>query len=80
MLCSMSQVEQANTAVAFVRRSICEALSNVLHQNLKKYINSIVSNIKTTEAALVRNIFQDHHTPTTTPQPPPPHSQKKTIV
>ena len=56
----MSQVQQARVAVAFVRQSICEALSNVLHLNLKKDFNSIISNITTTEAALVRNIFQDH--------------------
>jgi len=63
MLYSMSHVQQAKAAVAFVRQSICEALSNVLHLNLKNDFNSIISNITTTEAALVRNIFQDHHTP-----------------
>ena len=60
MLYSMSHVQQAKAAVAFVRQSICEALSNVLHLNLKNDFNSIISNITTTEAALVRNIFQDH--------------------
>jgi hypothetical protein len=56
----MSQMQQAKVAVAFVRQSICEALSNVLHLNLKNDFNNIISNITTTEAALVRNIFQDH--------------------
>jgi hypothetical protein len=59
----MSQVQEAKAAVAFERQSICEALSNVLHLNLKNDFNSIISNITTTEAALVRNIFQYHHTP-----------------
>ena len=63
MLYSMSYVQQAKAAVAFVRQSICEALSNVLHLNLKNDFNSMISNITTTEAALVRNVFQDHHTP-----------------
>jgi hypothetical protein len=58
----MSQVQQAKAAVAFVRQSICEALSNGLHLNLKNNFNSIISNITTTEAALVKNIFQYYPT------------------
>jgi hypothetical protein len=59
----MSQVQQAKAAVAFVRQSTCEALSNVPHLNLKNDFNSIISNVTATQAALVRNIFQYHHTP-----------------
>jgi len=70
MLYSTSQVQQAKAAVAFVMQSICEALSNGVHLNLKNNFNSIISNITTTEAALVRNIFQDY--PTT-------HLKKKKI-
>ena len=68
MLYSMSQVLQAEAAVAFVRQSICEALSNVLHPYLKNDFNGIISNVTTTEAALVRNTFQNHHTPSPPPQ------------
>jgi hypothetical protein len=59
----MSQVQQAKAAVAFVRQSTFEAPSNVLHLNLKKDCNSIISNTTTTEAPLVRKIFQDLQTP-----------------
>jgi len=52
-----------------VRQSICEALSNVLHPSLKNNFNSIISNITTIDAALVRNIFHDHYTPTIIPSP-----------
>jgi len=70
----MSQVLQAEAAVAFVRQSICEALSNVLHPYLKNDFNGIISNVTTTEAALVRNTFQNHHTPSSPlPTPHPPH-------
>jgi len=51
-----------------VRQSICEALSSVLHLNLKNNFNSIISNITTTDAALVRNIFQDHRTTSAHPK------------
>jgi hypothetical protein len=61
LVLNSDKVQQASTFVALVRQSICEALSDVLDPNLKKEFNSIISNIKT-EAALVRNIFQDHHT------------------
>jgi len=61
LVLNSDQVQQASTSVAVVRQSICEALSNVLDPNLKNNFNSIISNI-TTEATLVRNIFQYHHT------------------
>jgi len=61
LVLNSDQVQQASTSVAVVRKSICEALSNVLDPNLKKDFNSIISNI-TTETTLVRNIFQDHNT------------------
>jgi hypothetical protein len=52
--------QQARDAVAFVMQSTCEAQSNVLHLNLKKNFNKIISNIITAEVALVINIFQYH--------------------
>jgi hypothetical protein len=58
----MSQVQEAKAAVVFVRQSTCEALSNGLYLKLKNNFNSIISNITTTEAVLVRNIFQDYPT------------------